>query len=151
MLSRTNSHGSPYMSSFLQTATALVIIILAVVTNSDPVLVVFFWGSGISVVAIVALYVLTGIAVIAYFRRNPQADGRTWNTLIAPAISGLVLLVALYFIVYNLDLLVGTSKGEALLLAATTVVAFLIGVGLYALRKRSLSPEALADLAEEVM
>ena len=107
--------------------------------QADPVLVVFFWGSGISVVAIVALYVLTGIAVIAYFRRNPQADGRTWNTLVAPAISGLVLLVALYFIVYNLDLLVGTSKGEALLLAATTVVAFLIGVGLYALRKRSLT------------
>jgi hypothetical protein len=139
------------MSSFLQTATALVIIILAVVTNSDPVLVVFFWGSGISVVAIVALYVLTGVAIIVYFRRNPQADSRPWNTLIAPAISGLVLLVALYFIVYNLDLLVGTSKGEALLLASTTVVAFLIGVGLYALRKRSLSPEALADLAEEVM
>jgi len=151
VLSRTNSHGSPYMSSFLQTATALVIIILAVVTNSDPVLVVFFWGSGISVVAIVALYVLTGVAIIVYFRRNPQADSRPWNTLIAPAISGLVLLVALYFIVYNLDLLVGTSKGEALLLASTTVVAFLIGVGLYALRKRSLSPEALADLAEEVM
>jgi hypothetical protein len=139
------------MSSFLQTGTAVAFILLAVITNSDPVLVVFFWGSGISVVSIVALYILTGIAIIVYFRKNPDVDKRSWNTLIAPALSGLVLIVVLYNIVANLDILVATPKGEALLLASTAIVAFLIGVGLFALRRRSLSPEALADLAEEVM
>ena len=151
ILSRTNGHGTPHMSSFLQTATALAFIALAVITNSDPVLVVFFWGSGVSVVSIVALYILTGIAIIVYFRKNSGVDNRLWNTLIAPVLSGLLLVVVLYNIVANLDILVATPKGEALLLASTGIVAFLIGVGLYALRRRSLSPEALADLSEEVM
>ncbi|MDP4804476.1 MAG: APC family permease [Candidatus Nanopelagicales bacterium] len=151
ILSRTNVHGTPYMSSFLQTGTALALIILAVITNSDPILVVFFWGSGIAVVSIVTVYILTAVAIIVYFRRNPYVDRRAWNTTIAPVLSGLILIVVLYNIVANLDVLVATPKGEALLLASTAIVAFLLGVGLYALRRRSLSPEALADLAEEVM
>jgi len=150
-LSRTNSHGAPHISSFVQTATALVFIVLAVVTNADPVLVVFFWGSGVAVVAILLLYILTGLAVLVYFRKNSAADSRPWNTLIAPALSGLLILYVTYLIIGNFELLTGTDKGTALLLAATTLVAFAIGLILFASRKRNLSPDALADLAEEVM
>ena len=150
-LARTNSHGSPYLSSFIQTATALVFIVLALIFNADPVLVVFFWGSGVSIVALVALYCLTGLAIIVYFRKNKDADHRPWNTLIAPVLSGLLMVYALYLIVTNFELLVGTDKNEALLLAGTAIIAFLIGLGLYALRKRNLSSEALADLQEELM
>jgi amino acid transporter len=150
-LSRTNGHGAPYLSSFLQTATALVFIIVALIFNADPVLVVFFWGSGVSIVALVALYCLTGVAIIVYFRKNRDSDQRAWNTLIAPILSGLLMLYALYLIVSNFELLTGTDKGNALLLAGTAIIAFLIGLVLYAARRRNLSPEALADLAEEIM
>lgn len=149
-LASTNKYGAPAMSSFVQTATALFFIILAVVLNADPILVVFFWGSGVSIVALVALYCLTSVAIIVYFRRNPDAEHGPWSTLIAPLLSGLLMLYALFLIVTNFELLVGTEKGQALLLAGTGLIAFLIGFGLYAMRKRSLSPEALADLAEEV-
>lgn len=45
-----------------------------------------------------------------------------------------------------------TPNGDALLLASIAIVAFLLGVGLfYALRRRSMNPEALADLAGAVM
>lgn len=150
-LSRTNGHGAPHLSSFLQTATALVFIVIAVVFNADPVLVVFFWGSGVSIVALVTLYCLTGVAIIVYFRKNRDSDQSAWNTLIAPILSGLLMLYALYLIVSNFELLTGTDKGNALLLAGTAIIAFLIGLVLYAVRRRNLSPEALADLAEEVM
>lgn len=150
-LAKTNSHGAPFVSSIVQTVTALVFIILAVVLNADPVLVVFFWGSGVSIVALVSLYCLTSLAIIVFFRRNGDQDSKPWNTLIAPLLSGLIMLYALYLIVTNFELLVGTEKGQALMLAGTAVVAFLIGLAFYGLRKRNLSPEALADLAEEVM
>lgn len=150
-LARTNGHGAPYLSSFLQTATALVFILVAIVLNADPVLVVFFWGSGISIVALVALYCLTSAAIIVYFRRNPDAEQGAWSTLVAPLLSGLLMVYALFLIVTNFELLVGTDKGKALLLAGTALVAFLLGLVLYAVRRRNLSPEALADLAEEVM
>lgn len=150
-LAKTNSHGAPFVSSIVQTVTALVFIILAVVLNADPVLVVFFWGSGVSIVALVALYCLTSLAVIVFFRRNRDAEAKPWSTLIAPLLSGLLMLYALFLIVTNFELLVGTEKGQALMLAGTAVIAFLIGLALYGLRKRNLSPEALADLAEEVM
>ena len=67
------------------------------------------------------------------------------------SLSGLLMLYALYLIVTNFELLVGTDKSEALLLAGTALLAFLLGLVLYAIRRRNLSPEALADLAEEVM
>jgi amino acid transporter len=149
-LARTNSHGAPFISSFVQSITALVFIILAIVLNADPVLVVFFWGSGVSIVALVALYCLTSIAIIVYFRKNPDSEHKAWSTLIAPLLSGLLMLYALFLIVSNFELLVGTEKGQALMLAGTALIAFLIGIGLYALRKRQLSPDALADLAEEI-
>ncbi len=150
-LARTNRFGAPYVASFVQTITALVILVLAIIFNADPVLVVFFWGSGIAVVAILLLYILTGLAVIVYFRKKGSADRRPWNTLIAPLISGLALLYVLYLIVGNFELLVATDKSTSLLLAATAAVAFLIGVLVFAIRKRKLSPEALADLSSEVM
>jgi len=94
---------------------------------------------------------LTSLAVIVFFRRNRDAEAKPWSTLIAPLLSGLLMLYALFLIVTNFELLVGTEKGKALMLAGTAVIAFLIGLALYGLRKRNLSPEALADLAEEVM
>lgn len=150
-LAKTNGHGAPYMSSFLQTATALAFIILAIVLNADPVTVVFFWGSGVSIVALVALYCLTSLAIIVFFRKNRDAELGTWKTLIAPLLSGLLMVYALFLIVTNFELLVGTDKGESLLLAGTALVASLLGLVLYGVRRRNLSPQALADLAEEVM
>ena len=150
-LAKTNSHGSPYLSSFVQTATALVFIIIAIVANADPVAIVFFWGSGVSIVALVALYCLTSVAILVYFRKNRDEHMGAWKTFIAPLLSGLLMLYALYLIVTNFELLVGTDKSEALLLAGTALLAFLLGLVLYAIRRRNLSPEALADLAEEVM
>lgn len=150
-LSRTNSHGAPHISSFTQTVTALAFILLAVVTNSDPVLVVFFWGSGISVVALVTLYALTGIAIVVFFRRNRNAGGNLLVTLIAPLVSFALMIYLLYLMISNFETLTGTSKEQGLLLAATTIAAFLLGLVLYAVRRRNLTSAALADLAEEVM
>ncbi len=69
-------------------------------------------------------------------------------TLVSKAIC---TTIAPYLIVVNFDLLAGTPKGESLFLASTAIIAFLIGIALYQVRERSVTSEALADLAEEIM
>ncbi|MFD4668705.1 APC family permease [Lentzea sp. NPDC058450] len=150
-LARTNRHGSPHLSSFLQTATVLVLLGICFALGSDPVLVIFFWGSGVAVVGLVCLYVLVAIAILVHFRRNPQADVSVWRTLVAPAASAVVMVLLLCLIIANFEVLIATTRTTALLIASTVIVAFLLGVVVYSLRKRSLNPRALAELSREVM
>ena len=149
-LARTRGNGSPYISSFVQTITVLIFIIIAIVTQADPIAVVFFWFSGIAVVALVALYVLTAVAVLIFFSRNKGTDAGVWSRLISPILSILLLGYSLYLIVSNFELLVGTSKEQALLLAATALVAFVVGLVLFMTRRNKLSADALADLEHEL-
>ena len=149
-LSRTRGSGSPYVSSMVQTVTVLIFILIAVVTNADPIAVVFFWFSGIAVVALVTLHVLTAVAVLVFFIKNKGTDAGVWARLLSPIISIILLGYSLSLIVGNFELLVGTSKEQALLLAATAIVAFVVGLVLFLARRRHLNADALADLEHEV-
>jgi amino acid transporter len=149
-LARTRTNGSPYISSFVQTITVLIFILIAVITGADPIAVVFFWFSGIAVVALVSLYVLTAIAVLVFFAKNKRAEANVWSRLISPVLSIILLGYSLYLIVSNFELLVGTSKEQALLLAATAIVAFIVGLVLFLARRNNMSSSALADLEQEV-
>lgn len=134
----------------VQTVTVLIFILIAVVTNADPIAVVFFWFSGIAVVALVTLYVLTAVAVLVFFIKNKGTDAGVWARLLSPIISIILLGYSLSLIVGNFELLVGTSKEQALLLAATAIVAFVVGLVLFLARRRHLNDDALADLEHEI-
>lgn len=149
-MARTRANGSPYISSFVQTATVLIVIVIAIITNADPIAVIFFWFSGIAVVALVSLYVLTAIAVLVFFAKNKNAEASVWSRMISPILSIILLGYSLYLIVSNFELLVGTSKEQALLLASTAILAFIVGLVLFLARRNHMSADALADLEHEV-
>ena len=65
-------------------------------------------------------------------------------------ISIILLGYSLSLIVGNFELLVGTSKEQALLLAATAIVAFVVGLVLFLSRRSHLNADALADLEHEI-
>lgn len=149
-LARTRPNGAPHISSVVQCITALIFIVVGVLVGADPVIILFTWGGGIAVVGIIALYILTGISSIVFFRRNPALNSNIWTTLIVPIVGLLLLVWAEYLIVMNFSLLVGTEQSTALLIAGTCVIAFFIGLIVFAARKGSLSSDALADLQEEL-
>ena len=149
-LSSTRSNGAPHVASVTQTASVVLIMLPFIVTDKDPITTLFFWGSGIAVVGIVALYILVSIAAFVFFGKNPTLDTRPWNTRIAPALAALVLSAAMVLIVYNFPTLVGTGRSSANLLALTVVIAFAVGLTAYGLARKRMSPDALADLAHEV-
>ncbi len=149
-LARTRANGAPAVSSVVQCITALIFILIAVVIGADPVVILFTWGGGIAVVGIIGLYILTGISGIVFFRKNPQLNSNIVTTLLVPILAVILLLVAEYLIVTQFSLLVGTEQSTAYLIAGTCVIAFIVGLALFAIRKQSLSPDALADLETEL-
>ncbi|WP_255424320.1 APC family permease [Pengzhenrongella frigida] len=101
-----HSHLSPHTSSFAQTITGGVLVLLSGVLGLDPVLEVFTWFSGVATLAIAVLMAVTSIAVIVWFSRS-TAPRSIWRTVVAPSLGLVGLVVAALAIGANFPMLVG--------------------------------------------
>lgn len=120
-------HGSPHAGSLLQTASAAVLVGIFAIAGADPVLQLFTWMAGVSIVAILALMALTSFAIVAYFRRT-RVDTRLWQTVVAPVLGGLGLIAILVLVLDNFTTLMGGSRTAATIFLAAVVVTFVVGV-----------------------
>lgn len=114
--------GSPHIASLVGAAGAVILIALGVIVNLDPIAEFYTWLVGLASLGYVVLLVVTSLAVLTFFRKNPAPSVSKWRTLVAPAISLLGLLGFLVLILMNLMLLVGDN-----LVVAVAVVVLLIG------------------------
>ncbi len=91
-LDHTNSRQAPQTATTVVSILAIVLVIVALILNWDPILNIFYWFSAVAVLSIVLTEILVSIAIIVYFRRTKE-DTRLWHTVIAPvlAIAGLAL------------------------------------------------------------
>jgi amino acid transporter len=142
------SHGSPSFSSLVQTASAVILVIVCTVIGLDPVMAIFTWFSGISTIAIVVLMALTSVAVVVHFAKV-NIPGTAWSTRIAPTISALGLVTVAGIIVAYFPTLVGGGWELALPLLATVPLAIAIGM-VQALRLRKKSPEVYAGVIDSI-
>ncbi|OIJ66437.1 APC family permease [Streptomyces mangrovisoli] len=126
-LSKLNKRHSPGTAGIVQTAIALLLVVPFAITGKDPVLTLFSWFSGVAVLAMMLLYLLTSVSVIVYFRRT-RLDTRPWNTLIAPVLGALGLAGAIWLILANFTTLIGGSTGTAVALVVTVPVVMIAGV-----------------------
>jgi amino acid transporter len=101
--------------------------------GKDPVLTLFSWFSGVAVLAMMLLYLLTSVSVVVFFRRE-RLDARPWNTLIAPVLGALGIAGAIWLILANFTTLIGGERTTALWL--TLSVPVVMGVGVAAARVR---------------
>jgi amino acid transporter len=106
-LDRVNKAGAPAAGSAATSLITLAVIVIFAVADKDPVLNMFFWFSGLAVVAIVLVEILVCVAVIAYFRRT-QVDTRLWHTVAAPALAIVGLACGEYLLMSRFGLLAGT-------------------------------------------
>lgn len=149
-----HSHASPHVSSLIQTVTAAVLIVVFAILQLDPVLQVFTWFGGVATLSIVVLMAATSVAVIVYFRRN-RGSGRTWNTVVAPALGCLGLLGATALIAANFPVLVGDVDangapvfGPASLVLLGLIVVFPVFGVVQALVLRSRRPKSYAGVLD---
>lgn len=158
MLDRTNRFGAPATASALTSILAGAVMVIFMVNNLDPIVNLFFWFSGVAVVAIVLVEVLVCAAVIVYFRRTGE-DTRVWNTMIAPLIAAFGLLLGLYLLISRFGLLAGTvAEGvdptvqsfgfntTGWILVATPFAMVIIGAIVGRLRRTEENEAAIRDL-----
>ncbi|TDC92511.1 APC family permease [Actinomadura sp. 7K507] len=159
VLGRVNRRGAPVFGTAAVAATSLIVIVAFRLTDRDPVLHMFSWFSALAVLAIVLVEVLVSVAVIAYFRRQPDAGARrVWSTLVAPIVAIVGLVLGMYLLVSRFGLLAGTaaegvdpatqSWGLSMLgwlLVALPFIVLAAGAVVGALR-RNRNAEAMADL-----
>jgi amino acid transporter len=127
VVSRTNKHMAPAIAGRIQTAIALVLVVPFAILGLDPVLALFSWFSGLAVVGLLVLYVLTSLAVVVFFRRNREG-GRPWQTRIAPVLALVLLASVLYLVVNNFTALIGGSITTAVSLLVVVPLTFLLGL-----------------------
>ena len=105
-LSRVNSLGAPANAAALTSVLAGAVIAYFAIAGLDPVLNMFFWFSGLAVVAIVVIEILVCAAVVRYFATNADGESR-FVTTVAPILAGLGLLAGEYMLMSRFALLTG--------------------------------------------
>jgi amino acid transporter len=110
-LSRTNRRGAPWMASVLASIISGIVIIVFAIAQLDPITNLFFWFSGLAVIAIVLIEILVSIAIIAYFAKN-KGQANVFQAIIAPALAIIGLAVGEYLLMSRFGLLAGTVEGE---------------------------------------
>jgi amino acid transporter len=129
-------HGSPYVAGMLQSALAAIVIIAFAVAQQDPVAIVFSYMSALTVIGILSVQAIVCIAIILFFKNNRRGHG-IWQTLIAPSVAFVGLLVALVLVISNLELLAGTSSLVVDSFPLIVALTGLLGVAFALSMKRS--------------
>jgi len=112
-LDRTNARQAPHVATTAVSVLALVIVVVGIVANWDPILNIFYWFSAVAVLAIVLTEILVSIAVIVYFRRTKE-NTKIWNTKIAPALAILGLGLGMVMLMARFNLFAGTAPDPAM-------------------------------------
>ncbi|WP_147287829.1 APC family permease [Nocardia pseudobrasiliensis] len=118
-------HRAPSRASLATSAITAALLLIFLISGSGP-LDVYLWLSWAGTLGILAMMLLTCLAVIVFFRRGGH-DGRIWHTLLAPTAALIALVGALYVIVRNFSQLVGNGIAPAVLLSVVPIV-FALGV-----------------------
>ncbi|WP_157876946.1 amino acid permease, partial [Streptomyces graminilatus] len=122
-----NNRRSPWVAGCVQTAVAVALVVPFALAGKDPVLTLFSWFSGVAVLGMMLLYLLTSVSVVVFFRRE-RLDTRLWNTLIAPALATVAVAAAVWLILDNFTTLIGGDSTTALWLELTVPAVMALGL-----------------------
>jgi amino acid transporter len=138
--------GAPVAGSLVQSVIGLVVILLYAVQGWDPVVQLFFWIGTAGGFGILLLVLLTSIAVIFYFARNPQSEN-TFQRVIAPLLAALALVTMVYFAVINFHNLLGVAPDDPLryIIPAAYPVVGLLGF-IWALVLKAKKPDIYSTI-----
>lgn len=106
--SGVNKHGAPAFGSMAVSLISIVVVALFALGGLDPIVNLFFWFSGLAVIAILLIEILVCFAVIAFFRRE-RGDSNSFQSLVAPVLAICGLVLAEYLLMSRFGLLTGEA------------------------------------------
>lgn len=107
-------HGSPWIASLAQSAFTVLLILIAVLTGSDPYLVLFTLVAILATLCLLVVQVMCSISVITYFHLQKQhpETASLWRTFVCPVIGGLGLGFVIYLMMSNMAVAAGAASGS---------------------------------------
>ena len=110
-MAKVNGRGAPQNASIVTTVLSILVILYFQLNGLDPILNLFYWMSGLAVIAIVLVEIMVSIAVIAFFSKNAEGEG-VFTRLIAPLLGLVGLAFGLYLLMSRFALLAGTTAAD---------------------------------------
>ncbi|SDM28377.1 APC family permease [Allokutzneria albata] len=147
MFGRTSLRtGAPKNSSLVQSALALVVIVVYAVAELDPVINLFYWWCTSGALGVMLLIGTTSFAVIGFFAKRPSAES-AWRRIVAPVLSAIGLAIGLVLVLANFDKLLGVEADSPLGWGIPTAYLVIAAVGLaWGLWLRGAWPEVYATI-----
>ena len=105
-LNKVNAQGAPCNAVWVTSTMGAIVIAGFALAGLDPVLNLFFWFSGLAVVAIVLIEILVCASVLVFFSSNPGTEG-VFVTKIAPTLAAIGLGLGEYLLMSRFGLLSG--------------------------------------------
>lgn len=119
--------GAPLGGSLLQSATAAVVLAVAILVGADPMTVIFTWLSTIASVGVLTLLVATAVASLMWFTRGGTPKVTPWTHYLAPIAGAVFGVLVISMMLVNLSALLATPPGSRLPLLVPALIA---GAGL---------------------
>ena len=128
VLSKVNAKTkAPSQASIVLSIVIAIAVVVGLLTGLDPILQLYTWFSGASILGLVALMTLTSVAVVVFFRKHRNLGGNLWTTLVAPSLAALGLAGILWLILSNFGLMVG---GDLVAIIFVIVIAASLVLGI---------------------
>ncbi|BCW05769.1 APC family permease [Arthrobacter sp. NtRootA1] len=128
-------HGSPHVASLATSLVALVFIAVLAIAGVDGTS-LFGILEGIAAYPLILLMLLTSVAVIVYFRRNPQYQVGVWRSLLAPGLAAIGFAVVAVIGTQNIALLIGGNEVLAGILLTLFYGSLIAGIALALIYRR---------------
>lgn len=138
-------HESPHVAGAVQTLLAFAATAGFALSAQDPYAVLFAWMGTFASLGILVIQVMVSIAVIMFFRKNPQEGVGVWHRLVAPILSAAGLGACLVLMASNLSLVSGSDS--RVVRSFPSVLALIGAIGfVFAIWVKSRRPEVYAKL-----
>lgn len=147
-------HGSPHVSSFVQTGVTVVIVLAFWATGQDPYGALYGLMAILGTSAILIVQVVAAIAVIGYFHVQKQhPEERHWfRTLLAPALGAIGMAYVVYLLIANAQFAAGTASSSPVFAAIPWIVGGVTILGVvWALVLKRVSPERYDRLGQTML
>lgn len=140
-----DAHQSPHLGSILQTVLALVVVLIFVVKEQDPVLALFTWLTNLATLSVITLMSLVSFAVIAFFKSKPGLEPSGLKSTLAPLVGGALLAIIGLMVVIHFPDLTGANTTLAYGLVVLVPILGVIGA-LVALKLKATAGSRFAEL-----
>jgi amino acid transporter len=108
----TRTSGTPTVAALCVGALLAVVLAGFQLAGADPIAVTFSWLLSLGTVALIAILILTSVAVMAFFART-KLEKSPWVTVIGPGLSIAGFGYVAYLAITNYDVLLGGQGGIA--------------------------------------